>query len=169
MLLSSNFPVQVIGKLFIDSDEYKEIDVIDNVAHAGLPASDNAIVCCAVLDPVAKVVYVNKGKATSHDDILHDNDLDVNPTNQNNVDGGLICGFILSGGYFANRRQASRHVVTTHTTLTKKRLLVEDLYFNSEMIDWYTVRTNIDSQSFKEEKQTKVAEVWGIGTPECAV
>lgn len=169
MFLSSNFPVQVIGKLFIDGDEYPEIDVIDNVAHAGLPASDNAIVCCAVLDPVTKVVYVNNGKATTHSNILRVNDLDMYPTNQDDVDGGLICGFILSGGYFANRCQASRHVVTTHTTLTKKRLLVEDPYFNSEMIDWYTVRTNIDSHAFKEEKQTKVAEVWGIGTPECAV
>ena len=169
MLFSSNFPVQVIGKLSINGDVFKEIDVIDNVAHAGLLPADNAIVCCAVLDPKNKKVYVHNGKATSHGDILAYYDLDRIPTNQDNVKGGIICGFILSGGYFANRRQASRHVVTTHTTLTKKRLLVEDLYFNSEMIDWYTVRTNIDSQAFKEEKQTKVAEVWGIGTPKCAV
>ncbi len=169
MLLSSNFPVQVIGKLFIDGDEYKEIDVIDNVAHAGLHASDNAIVCCAVLDPVAKVVYVNNGKATTHSDILHVNDLVMYPTNQNSVDGGLICGFILSGGYFANRRQASRHVLTSHNTLTRKRLWTEDLCFNSEMIDWYAVRSNIDSRYFKTAKQQRVAEVWGVGTPESVV
>lgn len=169
MMFSSNFPVQVIGRLSINGDVFKEIDVIDNVAHAGLLSADNAIVCCAVLDPKSKKVYVLNGKATSHGNILTYYDLDRTPTNQDTKKGGLICGFILSGGYFANRRQASRHVVTTHTTLTKKRLLVEDLYFNSEMIDWYTVRTNIDSQAFKEEKQTKVAEVWGIGTPKCAV
>ena len=169
MLFSSNFPAQVIGKLFINGYKYTEIDVVDNIAHAQLKAADNAVVCCAVLDPVKKLVYVNNGMATSHGDILTYYDLDRTPTNQDTMKGGLICGFILSGGYFANRRQASRHVLTTHTTLTNKRLLVEDLYFNSEMIDWYTVRTNIDSQAFKEEKQTKVAEVWGIGTPECAV
>ena len=169
MLFSSNFPVQVIGRLSINGDVFKEIDVIDNVAHAGLLSADNAIVCCAVLDPKNKTVYVQNGKATSHGDILNYYDLDRTPTNQNTIKDGLICGFILSGGYFANRRQASRHVLTTHTTLTNKRLLVEDPYFNSGMINWYTVRTNIDSQAFKEEKQTKVAEVWGIGTPECAV
>lgn len=169
MLLSSNFPVQVIGKLFIDGDEYKEIDVIDNVAHAGLPASDNAIVCCAVLDPVAKVVYVNKGKATTHSNILHVNDLDMYPTNQDDVDGGLICGFILSGGYFANRRQASRHVLTSHNGLTRKRLWAEDPCFNSEMIDWYAVRNNIDNRHYRSAKQHRVAEVWGVGTTESVV
>ena len=100
--------------------------------------------------------------ATSHGDILAYYDLDRIPTNQDNVKGGIICGFILSGGYFANRRQASRHVVTTHTTLTKKRLLVEDPCFNSEMIDWYAVRCNIDTGRYKKAEQFDVDKVWGI-------
>ena len=162
MLFSSNFPVQVIGKLSINGDVFKEIDVIDNVAHAGLLPADNAIVCCAVLDPKNKKVYVHNGKATSHGDILAYYDLDRIPTNQDNVKGGIICGFILSGGYFANRRQASRHVVTTHTTLTKKRLLVEDPCFNSEMIDWYAVCCNIDTGRYKKAEQFDVDKVWGI-------
>ena len=73
MLFSSNFSVQVIGKLFIDGYKYTEIDVVDNIAHAQLKAADNAVVCCAVLDPVKKLVYVNNGCETTHSSIVeHD-------------------------------------------------------------------------------------------------
>ena len=162
MLFSSNFSVQVIGKLFIDGYKYTEIDVVDNIAHAQLKAADNAVVCCAVLDPVKKLVYVNNGCETTHSSILEYNDLPKGSQNQTDLHS-IIHGFILSGGYFANRLQTSRHIVTTPDHhIARKRLRGEDPNFHTAMIDWYAVRCNIDTGRYKKAEQFDVDEVWNI-------
>lgn len=115
---------------------------------------DTIILSCACYDPVKNKVYVGYGGCTtSHGDLihLHQGDLDSNG-NQERLDD-LIFGFLISNGTFCNRIQAHRHALKSSTFLLKDKGRFADEYFNSEYINWGMVQEYAGTLECRAERK----------------
>lgn len=153
--------VQVAGNLVLNGERVRELDIIPDDAHQTLNNKEAVIVCCGCYDPINKIVYANTD-ARAHAHLRHRVERLTDSSNQTGL-GDFIYGFVLSGGYFVNRVQASRHVIAHWPALTSKRLWVPKIYFNSEMIDWRMVDNTLRRLHERDPKQSpRALEVWAM-------